>query len=134
MAEVVAATGGRRHNLLERLKARGYTVRRRKEGRTTRYWATPAGAPSYELTVTSKGQLTLPKPVRELLRIRDGEKLRVVIEGNRAVLDRKRVTIDDLYGFLHRPGMRARSIEEINHGIAEAAAKSGMRGLKRPKK
>ena len=44
MAEVIAATGARQHNLLERLKARGFTVRSRKEGRTTRYWAVPPAA------------------------------------------------------------------------------------------
>jgi antitoxin PrlF len=134
MAEVVAATGGRQHNLLERLKARGYTVRSRKEGRTTRYWATRSGNPSYEATVSSKGQITLPKEIRDRLGVRGAGKLRFVVEEDGVVLERKSATIDDLFGILHRPGMRARTIDEINEGVIKGAVSRAMRGLRPPKR
>ena len=134
MAEVVAATGGRQHNLLERLKAKGYAVRSRKEGRTTRYWATRPEGNSYEATVTSKGQVTIPKEVRERLGVHGSDKLRFVVDESGVTLKRKTATLDDLFGILHRPGMRARTIEEINEGIIQGAVERAMRGLRSSKR
>ncbi len=37
--------------------------------------------------------------------------------------------VKDLAGILHRPGRRPLTIEEINDGIAEAAAESARQGL-----
>lgn len=37
-------------------------------------------------TVTSKGQITIPKDIRTLLNIRTNDKVDFVIDGNRAVL------------------------------------------------
>ena len=70
MDEMVAATGGPQYNVLKRLEGRGYRIRKVKEGRTTRYFAEAPSTPSYEATVTSKGQVTLPKEIRERLRLR----------------------------------------------------------------
>ncbi|ORW04657.1 AbrB/MazE/SpoVT family DNA-binding domain-containing protein [Mycobacterium kyorinense] len=39
-------------------------------------------------TVTSKGQVTIPKPVRDALGIKDGDALIFRVEGNRAVIAR----------------------------------------------
>jgi antitoxin PrlF len=133
MAEVIAATGGRQHNLLERLKARGYTVRSRKEGNTTRYWANRAGEPDYETTVTSKGQITLPKEIRDRLGVREGEKLCIETEDGKVVLKRKSEGIDALVGILHRPGMRARTLEELDEGIAKAVTERYLRAVRRRK-
>jgi antitoxin PrlF len=134
MAEVIEATGGRQHNLLERLKARGYTVRSRKEGHTTRYWTTRAGTESHVVPVTSKGQVTIPKEVREKLGLRCASKIRFVLDEDKIFIDRKTGTLDDLVGILHRPGMRARTIEEINEGIAAGAVARVMRGLQPSKR
>jgi hypothetical protein len=40
--------------------------------------------------------------------------------------------IQDLAGILQRAGQRPLSIEDINEGIAEAAADSGLQGLRVP--
>lgn len=117
MAEVVAATGGRQHNLLERLKAKGFTVRSRKEGPTTRYWAKPPG--SYDVIVTSKGQVTVPQEVRHRLGVRAGGRLRFIMEDDRIVLQRPNESIDDLVGILGKPPRRL-TLEQI----AEAAPKA----------
>ena len=119
MAEVVAATGGRQHNLLERLKARGFTIRSRKEGRTTRYFATPPRAPSYEATVTDKGQVTVPKEIRARLGLRAGGRLRFVLEDDRIVLQRPNATIADLIGILGKPPRRL-TLEQIRESIPRA--------------
>ncbi len=133
MAEVLAATGGRQHNLLERLKARGYTVRSRKEGRTTRYWATRGGTQSHVAPVSRKGQVTLPKEVREKLRLHGAAKVRFVLDGDKICIDRKTGTIDDLVGILHRPGMRARTIEEMDEGIKKVVTERYLRAIGRLK-
>lgn len=133
MAEVIAATGARQHNLLERLKARGTTVRSRKEGCTTRYFAIPPANPEFEMTVTAKGQVTLPKELRQHLGVRAGEKLKATIENDRIILARKSDSLQDLFGLLHRPGMRPRTLEEIEDGIIAGAVSRAMRGLRPPK-
>lgn len=82
-------------------------------------------------TMTSKGQITVPREVREDLKLVPGSKVMFVKLGPghyRIVARTGR--IDDLFGLLHRPGQRTLSIEEINEAIAEAAAESGMRGVR----
>jgi sugar-specific transcriptional regulator TrmB len=54
MREIIEATGGPQYNVLKRLEARGYRVRRVKEGKETRYFAQPPAVQSYDATVTSK--------------------------------------------------------------------------------
>src|ERR1700736_7043067 len=80
MRDIIAATGGPQYNELKRLAARGYAVRKVKEGSETRYFAAPPAAPSFETTLTSKGQVTLPKEIRERLNVRTGSKLRFSVE------------------------------------------------------
>lgn len=83
-----------------------------------------------QATMTSKGQITVPRDVREDLKLSAGSKVMFVKIGpqNYRLVARTR-RIDDLFGVLHRPGARALTIEEINEGIAEGAAESGMRGV-----
>jgi bifunctional DNA-binding transcriptional regulator/antitoxin component of YhaV-PrlF toxin-antitoxin module len=135
MEEVVAATGGRQHNLLERLKARGYTVRTRKEGRTTRYWAKPPATSSFAATVTAKGQVTIPQEVRARLGMgRTGGKIRFVVETvGRVEVVRGTGTIEDLFGILGKPPRRL-TLEQIEEGIVEAAVERGTRGLRPAKR
>ena len=64
MAEIIAATGGPQYNVLKKLEGRGYRIRKVKEGKETRYFAEPPAAPFYEATITSKGQVTIPKELR----------------------------------------------------------------------
>ena len=82
-------------------------------------------------TMTSKGQLTVPREVREDLGLVAGSKVMFVKLGPRDYRIVARTgRIEDLAGILHRPGQRPLTIEEINEGIAEAGAESGMRGVR----
>lgn len=82
-------------------------------------------------TMTSKGQITVPRDVREDLGLEPGSKVMFVKLGPRDYRIVARTgRIEDLFGILHRPGQRPRTIEEMNEGIAEAAAESGMRGVR----
>lgn len=83
-----------------------------------------------QATMTSKGQITVPKDVRDDLGLQAGSKVMFVKLGPghyRIVARTGR--IEDLFGILHRPGQPALTIEEINEGIAAGAAESGMRGM-----
>lgn len=81
-------------------------------------------------TVSSKGQVTIPKRIRELLRIEPGHQVRMVPlrSGNLALVPRNR-TVEDFIGFLHDPDRKPMTIEEMNEAIALGGAKSGMQGM-----
>ena len=69
-------------------------------------------------TVTSKGQITLPKAVRERLRLDTGDRVDFIIndEGD-VVLRPFGSDIRRLEGLLRRPGRRPVSVEEMNEAI-----------------
>jgi len=80
-------------------------------------------------TLTSKGQMTLPKEVRDDLKLKPGDKVEFIREGDRYVLKPRTKRIGDFAGLLHRPGMKPVSIEEMNEGIAQAAAEAYKRSI-----
>lgn len=83
-----------------------------------------------QATMTSKGQVTVPKDVREGLNLMPGSRVMFVKLGPRDYRIVARTgKINDLFGILHRPGAPALTIDEINEGIAAGAAESGMRGI-----
>lgn len=78
-------------------------------------------------TLTSKGQMTLPKDVRDDLKLEPGDKVDIVKEGNRYVLVPRNVRAEDLYGILHRPGDRRMTPEEEDEAYAAALAEEDER-------
>jgi antitoxin PrlF len=131
MDEVIAVTGGPQYNVLRRLEAKGYMVRKVREGRGTRYFAQPPANPSYDLTVSQRGQVVLPKALREKLGITAGGQLNAELRDGKIVLGRKSGSITDLFGILHRPGMRPRTLEEMDEGIARAVAERNQRARRK---
>jgi len=82
-------------------------------------------------TMTSKGQITVPKEVRDELNLTVGSKVMFVkLQEGQYRLVARTGRIQDLAGMLHDPDRPALSIDEINDAIAEEGAASGMRGLK----
>ena len=127
MAEIRRATGGPQYNVLSKLEGRGFTIRKVKEGRTTRYFAVPPARPSFEATVTSQGQITIPKEIRERLRVRAGGKLRFVLESDdRVVMAPVDLSIKRLFGILGKPP-RSATIEEIDEAIRRSAVERYLR-------
>jgi len=86
-------------------------------------------------TITSKAQITLPKDLRLLLGVGPGD--RIVFEpqpdGSARVARAQEPSFASLRGILPRPA-RARTIEEMNEAVAQAAATAGLAGIKRRKK
>ncbi|MBI4538210.1 MAG: AbrB/MazE/SpoVT family DNA-binding domain-containing protein [Gemmatimonadetes bacterium] len=77
-------------------------------------------------TLTSKGQTTIPKRIRELLGLRPGDRIDFVVEdGDRIVIRPATTPITQLAGLLARPGVRARSLKEMNEAVRRRASRSG---------
>ena len=54
-------------------------------------------------TITSKGQITIPKDVRTSLHLHAGDRVAFVVHGNsEAVLTPITRSVDDVYGKLHK--------------------------------
>ena len=72
-------------------------------------------------TLTSKGQLTVPKVIRERLRLRPGDTLDFVIAESGDVYVRAgRVDARDLQGLLRKPGRRPVSLDAMDDAIRAA--------------
>jgi AbrB family looped-hinge helix DNA binding protein len=73
-------------------------------------------------TLTSKGQLTIPKDVRIKLHLEAGEKIafRVDEATGSAVMFPMNKTVDEVFGILKPPGpAKPRSVEAMNTAIRE---------------
>lgn len=81
-------------------------------------------------TMTSKGQITVPKDVREDLHLTTGSKVMFVRlrHGQYRIVPRTG-SVEDFIGMLHDPDAPPMTIEEINDAIAEGGAASGLRGM-----
>jgi AbrB family looped-hinge helix DNA binding protein len=71
-------------------------------------------------TITSKGQITLPRDVREALNLREGDRVSFEKIDGKYVLKPQNRSIMELAGILHRPGEKALSIAEMDEGMGEA--------------
>ena len=69
-------------------------------------------------TMTTKGQITIPKVVRDKLRLTAGDKVEFVLSDKMEALIRPvSKKVDDVFGLLHKPGRKAVSVEQMNEGI-----------------
>ena len=71
-------------------------------------------------TVTSKGQITIPKEVRDRLELRAGDRIVFVMDGNDVRLRPAKSDVTDLYGLLQVKGQRPRAIDEMEEGRTRA--------------
>lgn len=135
MDEILAATGGSfQYNAKRRLEARGYSIRKVPEGSKARYFAIPPQAPAFEAAVTSKGQVTIPKEVRNRLGVRAGGKLRFSVEdGDRIVVSARPSSIQDSFGMLGKPP-RSATIEEMDSAIRRAVVDKYLRAVGRKRR
>lgn len=75
--------------------------------------------------VSSKGQVVIPKAYRQKLGWGPGTELVVEEEGGQVLLKpkpkiRKTKSIREVAGMLHRPNMKAITLEEMDRGIEQA--------------
>lgn len=79
-------------------------------------------------TITSKGQITLPKEVREHFHLGEGDRVEFLIEEGGAVRMRPLTgSVEELFGLLRRPGTRPQTIEEMDETVARTLAEDDRR-------
>jgi AbrB family looped-hinge helix DNA binding protein len=77
----------------------------------------------YHAKLSSKGQTTIPKPVREALQLKPGDRIDFIVEENgRIVLRARNRRLEDFVGILKRPGQKVATLEDMDRGIAAAVA------------
>jgi AbrB family looped-hinge helix DNA binding protein len=69
-------------------------------------------------TLTTKGQVTIPKNIRDTLKLHTGDKIEIVVTGKgEAVIRPVSKKVDDIFCKLRKPGRKAVSIEDMNDAI-----------------
>ena len=69
-------------------------------------------------TITRKGQVTIPKRIREVLRLKPGDQVDFVVEDDgRVVLRAATLHVSELKGLLYRPGRRPVTLPEMDQAI-----------------
>ena len=72
-----------------------------------------------ESSITTKGQTTLPKPVRDALGVRPGDRVRyLIVDGDVRILPVR--SIDRLFGALRADGPPA-TLDDMERAIVEGA-------------
>ena len=75
-------------------------------------------------TITSKGQVTIPKSVRDKLKLRAGDRVDFLVEPDGTVrLVPVTASVKELKGLVPRPE-RVLGLEEMDEAIARGASKS----------
>ena len=71
-------------------------------------------------TLTNKGQVTIPKAIRESLGLHPGDKIEfVVLENGKSYIKPITKRVDDVFGRLHKPGMNPVSVDEMNEKLKQ---------------
>lgn len=83
-------------------------------------------------TLTSRGQTTIPKAIREALQLQPGDRVEFIQEDDRVVLRRAASDLTELDGLLDRSGADAVSLDEMDAAIARGARGSAAGSQNRP--
>ena len=75
-----------------------------------------------KIRLSSKGQLSIPKKIREQLNLQKGDLLSLEQQGEEIVLRPVKKSLLDLGGMLYSKGMESHTDEEIREGIFNASA------------
>ena len=80
--------------------------------------------------ITSKGQVTVPKEIREHLHVKPGDRIRFIRQADGTVVLRPAGRpLADLAGALHDPTRTPMSVEDMNEARDEAVMERYQRGL-----
>ena len=75
-------------------------------------------------TLTSKGQLTLPKAIRDRLRLGAGDRVDFLIKDDGTIVLRPATAdVRELSGLLHRKGIKPLSVGEMDAAIRRRSAR-----------
>ncbi len=79
-------------------------------------------------TISSKGQVTIPKKIREFLKLGTFDKIVFIpLEEGKVMITSKQAPVSDLFGMLkHRKPKQPVSVEEMEAAIRKKRAERGM--------
>ena len=72
-----------------------------------------------QATMTSKGQVTVPKPIRDKLRLKPGDRIDFLLEDGGARITPVKASVTELKGMLAKPASPV-SLAEMDEPIARA--------------
>jgi len=76
-------------------------------------------------TITSKGQVTIPKDIREILKIGPGDQVDFVVsDAGQVLLSPRTSDLRSLAGIFYKKGRKAATLEEMEEGIKKGASRS----------
>jgi AbrB family looped-hinge helix DNA binding protein len=79
----------------------------------------------YRASLSTKGQLVIPKAIRERLGLRAGDKVDFLVQENGEVVLRPAVVhVQSLRGCLRPPNGKVASLEDMERAIREGAARN----------
>jgi AbrB family looped-hinge helix DNA binding protein len=92
----------------------------------------PADGGGHRTRLSTKGQVVVPKEIRQRRGWEPGAELTIEETEDGVLLKRARLVpptrIEDVAGCLHRPGMKALTIEEMDEAIAAEVRRQHARG------
>jgi AbrB family looped-hinge helix DNA binding protein len=83
--------------------------------------------------ITTGGRTTVPKDIRDRLKLKPGDKVYWIYRDGQAVLRPKNRSITELAGLLYDPARKPMSIDELNHVIGQSVSSRSVPGLPRAK-
>jgi antitoxin PrlF len=84
-----------------------------------------------ESALSIKGQATIPKAIRDHLRLAPGDRVKFFVHPDGSVVILPKIPTSALKGMLHRPGRRAVSLGDTEASIADGASDSSRQGKRR---
>ncbi len=80
----------------------------------------------WEVTLSPKGQVTIPKEMREALNLRPGDQLIYSVVDGEVVLTPKNIDFNDLAGLLGKPPKGRATLEEIDAAVLKGGGENAV--------
>lgn len=74
----------------------------------------------WEVTLSPKGQVTIPKEMREVLNLQPGDRLIYSLVGGEVVITPKNLDFNDLAGLLGKPPKGRATLDKIDAAVLAA--------------
>ena len=73
-----------------------------------------------QATLTSKGQITIPKSIRDSLHLQAGDKIEFTITSDtEALITPVTRKVDEVFGILHKPGRKPISVRKMDEELKQ---------------
>jgi AbrB family looped-hinge helix DNA binding protein len=71
-------------------------------------------------TLTTKGQVTIPKEIRETLKLHSGDKIEIIVtEKGEAIIRPISKKVDEIFCKLHRSGRKTVTLEAMDDAVGK---------------